>query len=59
MAPEKKSIYEEAFSLLERINDELKEHKLIDTLNSKMTGVVKDLNDVRIISITGKISELK
>lgn len=54
MANDKKTLHEEAIELLERINTELKDHKLLDTLNTKMVGVVKDLNDVRIGAITGK-----
>jgi hypothetical protein len=54
MTADKKTLHEEAIELLERINTELKDHKLLDTLNTKMVGVVKDLNDVRIGSITGK-----
>ena len=53
MAPEKKSLYEDAIALLERINADLKGHN-IDTLNSRMIGVVKDLNEIRIVDITGK-----
>jgi hypothetical protein len=56
MAAEKTSLYEDAITLLERINNELKESKQIDTLNSKMVSVVKDLNEVRIEKITGKPS---
>jgi ribosome-binding factor A len=56
MTTEKKTLHEEAMELLERINTELKDHKLLDTLNIKMVGVVKDLNDVRIGEITGKTS---
>jgi hypothetical protein len=54
MTADKKTLHEEAIELLERINTELKDHKLLDTLNTKMVGVVKDLNDVRIGAITGK-----
>lgn len=53
MADNKKSLHEEAMELLERINTELKGSKYLATLNSKMVGVVKDLNEVWIASITG------
>lgn len=53
MAPEKKSLYEDAVTLLEKINQELADHRLLDTINSKMVAVVKDLNEVRIDDITG------
>ena len=54
MATEKTSIYEDAISLLERINTDLKNSKYIDILNSRMIGIVKDLNAVRIEEIAGK-----
>ena len=54
MATEKLTLHEESIALLERINAELKDHKLLATLNTKMVGVVKDLNDVLIGEITGK-----
>jgi hypothetical protein len=54
MAPEKRSLYEEAIELLERMNNELKGNSHLDTLNTKMIGVVKDLNEVSIEAITGK-----
>jgi hypothetical protein len=47
-------LYNDAFRLFENINDVLKNHKDIDTLNSKMTGLLRDLNGVRIEKITGK-----
>ena len=40
--------------LLQRINTDLKGNNLLATLNVKMVGVVKDLNDVQIAVITGK-----
>ena len=58
MVAEKSSIYEDAVTLLERINNELKESEWLGTINTKMVGVVKDLNEVRIKQITGsKASE--
>jgi hypothetical protein len=54
MALEKTPIYENAIALLERINVELKDHPSLETINSKMIGVVKDLNEVRISEITSK-----
>jgi hypothetical protein len=57
MAQEKSTLHQEAMDLLQRINIELKGNKFLDTLNVKMVGVVKDLNDVQIAVITGK--ELK
>jgi hypothetical protein len=49
-----RTLQEEALDLLERINTDLKGHSLIDTINTKMVSVVKDLNEVRICEITGK-----
>jgi hypothetical protein len=54
MAQEKSTLHQEAMDLLQRINIELKGNKFLDTLNVKMVGVVKDLNDVQIAVITGK-----
>jgi hypothetical protein len=54
MATEKQSLHQEALDLLQRINADLKNNKLLETLNVKMVGVVKDLNDVQIAVITGK-----
>lgn len=51
------SIYDQAVQLLERINSELKDHALLDTINTKMVGVVTDLNKVRVMAITGKDTE--
>jgi len=56
MATEKTSMYEDAVTLLERINSELKDSEWLGTINTKMVGVVKDLNDVRIKQITGSKS---
>lgn len=47
-------LYRDAVTLLENINEVLKENQKLETINSKMVGVVKDLNDVRIEKITGK-----
>lgn len=54
MSNEKTLIQEDAMKLLEGISQEMKEAKQLDTLNTKMIGVVKDLNEVRIEEITGK-----
>jgi len=48
-------LYYDAVRLLEGINDVLKDHPDLDTINIKMVGVVRDLNNVRIGKITGKI----
>ena len=52
--PEKTTLYDQAIALLQRINGELEGHKQLSTINVKMVGVVKDLNDVRIGDITNK-----
>jgi len=57
MAQNEVSLYDQAVALLERINNELKGNKQLDTINSKMVGVVKDLNEVRISDITGRDTE--
>jgi len=54
MTNTQRTIYEDAVDLLERINSELKDVKNLDTINIKMVGVVKDLNNVRIEKIIGK-----
>lgn len=53
MAPEKTSLYQEAIDLLTRINSELKDADIIKTINVKMVGVVKDLNDIMVKEIIG------
>ena len=53
MAPEKPTLYQEAIDLLTRINSELKDAEIIKTINVKMVGVVKDLNDIMVKEITG------
>lgn len=57
MDDNKRSVYEDAVDLLERINTELKANKNLDTINTKMVGVVRDLNNARIEKITGKEQE--
>jgi hypothetical protein len=57
MATEKKTIYEDAIDLLEKINDEFKDSEHLQFLNIKMAGVVKEINDARIVAITGKSAE--
>ena len=54
MATEKTPLSQAALDLLERINQELKNNKMLDIINTRMVGVVKDLNEVRIYEITGK-----
>ncbi|HUU99469.1 MAG TPA: hypothetical protein VMW32_00765 [Bacteroidales bacterium] len=48
-------LYKDSVELLENINKDLKDHTDLDTINIKMVGVVKDLNNVRIRKITGNI----
>jgi len=54
MDKKESTMYEDAVDLLERINSEMKDNKNLDTINIKMIGVVRDLNNVRIEKITGK-----
>jgi hypothetical protein len=58
MAQDKTLLYEDAVALLERINQELKESKHLNSINSRMVYVVKEINDVRIEEIAGQ-SEMK
>lgn len=50
---EKKALYEAAMALLEGCNTHLKEDPQLPTINTKLAGVVKDLNDILIKSLTG------
>lgn len=52
-------IYDDALTLLRRINAEIKNPERLSTLNSQMTGVMRNLSDDRIENITGKTVEQK
>lgn len=54
---EKTTLHQEAIDLLERINTELKGTKALETINVKMVGVVKDLNEIMVAGITGSATE--
>jgi len=55
--PREERIYRDALRLLEGINEILKDNPNLGTINIKMVGVVRDLNNVRIEKITGKEQE--
>lgn len=46
-------LYDSAMTLLEGCNLLLKEDPQLPTINTKLAGVVKDLNDIRIRELTG------
>jgi hypothetical protein len=46
-------LYDSAMALLEGCNSLLKEDPQLGTINTKLAGVVKDLNDIRIKELTG------
>lgn len=50
---EKKALYDQAMGLLEGCNTYLKDDPQLPTINSKLSGVIKDLNDIRIKCLTG------
>jgi hypothetical protein len=50
---EKKALYDQAMALLEGCNVYLKDDPQLPTINVKMAGVIKDLNDIRIKNLTG------
>jgi len=50
---EKDTLYDQAMALLEGCNDILKDNPALPTINTKLAGVVKDLNDIRIKTLTG------
>jgi len=50
--PEEK-LHQDAIRLLEDINEVLGNHTGRDSINIKMAGVIRDLNNIRIEKITG------
>lgn len=54
---DKQALYDQAMALLESCNDILKDDPQLATINVKLTGVVKDLNDILIKELTGIKSE--
>jgi hypothetical protein len=54
---EKKELYDKAMELLEGCNKHLKDDQSLATLNTLMSSVVKNLNDVLIKTVTGINSE--
>jgi hypothetical protein len=46
-------LLDHAFKLLDGCNTVMKDNAALPTLNSKLVGIVKDLNDARIKEITG------
>ena len=48
-----KELYQKSMALLEGCNEHLKDDEKLSTLNTKLSGVVKDLNDIIIRDTTG------
>jgi len=48
-----KELYSKAMVLLEGCNDTLQQDEKLSTINTKLAGVVKDLNDIIIRDTTG------
>jgi hypothetical protein len=46
-------LYDHSIELLEGCNTILKDNAELPTINSKLVGLVKDLNEARIKQITG------
>jgi len=49
---DKKALYDLAMTLLEGCNTHLKDDEKINTINTKLAGVVKDLSDIIIRDTT-------
>ena len=52
-------LYNNAMELLKGCNELLKEDPQLPTINVKLAGVVKDLNELRVKELTGIQSEQK
>jgi hypothetical protein len=50
-------LYNSAMELLKGCNEILKEDPQLPTINVKLAGVVKDLNEIRVKELTGIQSE--
>ena len=50
---EVEDLYNSAMALMKGCNNLLKEDPQLPTINVKLAGVVKDLNDIRIKELTG------
>jgi len=50
-------LYNDAVTLLKDCNTHLKGNAQLGTINIKLAGVVKDLNDIIIKELTGAIEE--
>ena len=50
---DKETLYDQAMTLLEGCNTHLKDDPMLPTINTKLAGVVKDLNDIKIKTLTG------
>jgi hypothetical protein len=50
----KTDLHNEALVLLQKINSEIPDKKRVDTLNSMMTGVIRELNAQLIDNIVPK-----
>lgn len=50
---EKRELYDQAMDLLEGCNTSLQGDPLLPTINILLTSVVKNLNEIRIETITG------
>lgn len=57
---DKQNLYNQAMTLLEGCNSVLKDDSQLPTINVKLAGVVKDLNDILIRELTGiKVEDTK
>ena len=50
---DKQHLYEKAMELLKECNTMLKDDPHLATINTKLVGVVKDLNEIVIKEVTG------
>jgi hypothetical protein len=52
-----RDLYECSMDLLQNCNEVLSGDAQLQTINTKLAGVVKDLNDIMIKELTGKITD--